>query len=322
MLPPNQTLTIIDPTSLLGREVTDGIVRAFPDVPRRLFHTNAEPEHLIAEVAGESTLVPPLLELDELEGSGAVIVTARPAPEASDRLLRWLRARPSVALLDCTQPGITQGEAASVIDAVPSEPRGLPWYHLVDPSLAAPTRWLRALLPLVPEAFHVTLLCPVSGFGADALDELASQGTARLSGRPTRRPLHLPTVLAFDLAPAGGERFAAIEAQLGELFPTIECGLHIIDSGVFHGNLATVVLRCAHDVTPEQVRALLRATPGVRLAHRSETVTVSAAAKEKRMICGELRVRGPWVTAWLLADGLRVGGANAVVEVLVSLNAS
>ncbi len=322
MLPPHRTLTIIDPTSLLGRGVTDGIVRAFPDVRRRLFHTGADSEHQIAEVAGEATLVPPLAELEELEDSAAVIVTATPAPAVGERLLAWLRERPSVALLDCTQPGIAAGEAASVVDAVPPRPRALPWYHLVDPSLAAPVRWLRALLPLAPEAFHATLLCPASGFGAEALDELASQGSARLSGRPTRRPLHLPAVLAFDLAPAASERLAALDAQLSEIFPTIERGLQVIDSGLFHGNLATVVLRCAREVGAERARALLRASPGMRLARRGETVTASGAVDEDAVICGELRAHRGWVTAWLLADGLRVGGAEAVVEVLASLNAT
>jgi hypothetical protein len=320
--PPHWTLSILDPTSLLGSEVTDGIVRAFPDAHRRFFHTGAEAEHLITEVAGEAALVPPLLELDELDGSAAVILTAKPAAEVGGRLLDWLRANPAVVLLDCTQPGVTGTEASCVVDTLPPKSRELRWYHLVDPSLAAPTRWLKALVPLVPEAFHFTLLCPASGFGAEAIDELASQGTARLSGQPTARPVHLPAVLAFDLAPAASERFTALDAQLGELFPNLDRGLHVIDTGIFHGNLATVLVRCAHPVAPERARALLRATPGLRLARRNETITASGVVEREEVVCGELQVRGPWVTAWLVADGLRVGGAGAVVELLASLTAS
>jgi hypothetical protein len=322
VLPPHRTLSILDPTSLLGREVTDAIVRAFPDVRRRLFHTGADPEHLVAEVAGEAALVGPLLEPDELDGSVAVILTARPPAQASTRLLAWLRANPSVALLDCTQPGVAGAEAACVLDALPRERRRLPWYHLVDPSLAAPARWLKALLPLAPEASFATVLCPASGFGAEAIDELASQGTARLSGRPTRRPAHLPAVLAFDLVPAAGERLAVLEAQLGELFPAIERGLHVIDAGVFHGTLATVLVRCAEEVSLERVRALVRATPALRLVRRNETVTATDTVERSHVLCGDLRTHGRWVTAWLLADALRVGGAGAVVELLDSFTAS
>jgi hypothetical protein len=306
---------------LLGREVTEGIVRAFPDVPRLLVHTGADPEHLIAEVSGEATLVAPLVEPDELDGSLAVILTSPLTAQVSERLLTWLRANPSVALLDCTQPGIAGAEASCVLDAIPPARRDLPWYHLVDPSLAAPVRWLRALLPLAPEAFHATLLCPASGFGAEAIDELASQGTARLSGGATRRPAHLPAVLAFDLALAQAERSAALEAQVAELFPAVRPGLHVIDTGVFHGTLATALLRCARDVPLERARALLRATPGLRLARRNETAIATEASERDDAICGDLRVHGPCVTAWLLADGLRLGG-GAVVELVSSLTAS
>jgi len=321
VLQPHRTLSILDPTSLVGREVTEGIVRAFPDVPRRLFHTGADPEHLIAEVSSGATIVGPLLDPDELDGSIAVILTNSLTAQVSGRLLTWLRANPSVALLDCTQPGVAGAEASCVLDSIPAVRRDLPWYHLVDPSLAAPVRWLRALLPLAPEAFHATLLCPASGFGAEAIDELASQGTARLAGRATRRPAHLPAVLAFDLALAQAERSEALEAQVAELFPAVRPGLHVIDTGVFHGTLATALLRCAGDVPLERARALLRATPGLRLARRNETVSAAEAAARDGVICGDLRVQGPCVTAWLLADGLRVGG-GAVVELVSSLTAS
>jgi hypothetical protein len=316
-----RTLTILDPTSLLGREVTEGIARAFPDVPRRLLHTDAESEHLIAEVSGEATIVAPLLDPDELDGSVAVILTSSPTTQVGGQLLTWLRANPSVAFLDCTQPGVAGDEAVCVLDSIPAVRRDLAWYHLVDPSLAAPVRWLRALLPLAPEAFHATLLCPASGFGAEAIDELASQGTARLSGQATRRPAHLPAVLAFDLALVQAERSAALEAQVAELFPAVRPGLHVIDAGVFHGMLATVLLRCARDVPLERARALLRATPGLRLARRNETAIASEASAREDVICGDLRVQGPCVTAWLLADGLRLGG-GAVVELVSSLTAS
>ena len=183
-------------------------------------------------------------------------------------------------------------------------------------------RWLRALLPLAPEAFHATLLCPASGFGAEAIDELASQGMARLSGRATRRPAHLPAVLAFDLALAQGERSAALEAQVAELFPAVVPGLHVIDTGVFHGTLATVLLRCARDVPLERARALLRATPGLRLARRNETAVATEAVG-----AGRRDLRRP-AGSRALRDGVAARGRTAgrrrgaVVELVSSLTAS
>jgi aspartate-semialdehyde dehydrogenase len=49
---------------------------------------------------------------------------------------------------------------------------------------------------------------------------------------------------------------------------------------------------------------------------------VTHAVQQNEVICGDLRAHGPCVTAWLLADGLRVGGAGAVVELVSSLTAS
>ncbi len=316
-------LTILDPTSLLGSEVVARLARVSPGVRPRLFHTAADPEHLIAEVAGEPALVAPLADLDELEGSAIVLLTAWPADGATtERLLVWLRAHPRVALVDCTQPGVAGREARCVVNAAPPVRPSPPWYHLADPSLAAPARLLTALAPLAPTAFCVTVLCPAAAFGADALDELAAQGVARLSGHPARKAKHLPGVLAFDLVPAPAERSALLEGQLAEIFPRLEARVTAVDAGVFHGHLATVVVACAEEPTLERVRALVRSVPGMRLPPRSETTTVAGAVKQGGIVCGGIRVQGRTVNAWLCADGLRVGGAEAVIDLVDSLNAS
>jgi hypothetical protein len=316
-------LTILDPTSLLGREVIERLARVSPGLHPRLFHTGAEPEHLIAEVAGEAVLVAPLGDLDELEGSAIVIVTAPPAAEAiSERLLAWLRAHPRVALVDGTQPGIAGAAARCVVNAAPPVRPTPPWYHLPDPALAAPTRLLAALAPLAPEALHLTVLCPAAGFGADALDELAAQGAARLSGHPEGKATHLPGVLAFDLSPAPVERAKLLENQLAEIFPRLQITVNAIDAGVFHGHLATVSASCANESTFEHVRRLVRSAPGMRIPRRNEITTVAGAVKQGGVVCGGLRVHGRSVSAWLCADGLRVGGAEAVVDLVGSLTAS
>jgi hypothetical protein len=317
-------LTILDPTSLLGGEILGRLVRGRPSARPRLFHTGAEPEHLIAEIAGEPVIVAPLTDLDELERSTTIVVTARPAAEAmSERLLAWLRAHPRISLVDGTQPGVAGAEGRCVTAGVAPPVRpSLPWYHLADPALAAPAHLLAALAPLAPESARLTLLDPAAGFGAEALDELAAQGAARLSGNPKTRAIHLPGVLAFDLAPAPATRSSGLEAQLAELFPGLETTVTAIDAGVFHGHLATVVVTCRAAVTTERARTLLRSVPGLRLLRRNETTTVSAAVRHGGIACGGLDVGGRTVSAWLCADGLRVGGAEAVVDLLTALNAS
>ncbi len=312
---PSKTLTILDPTSLLGRDVAEGIARALPDVRRRLFHTGVEPEHLIAEVAGEAALVPPLADLDELDGSRAVLVTAPPAAPAGERLLSWLRAHPDVALLDCTQPGIAGSEARCVA-GVPAEP--LPerlWFHLADPALAAPLRLLAALAPLDPRAVHITAVSPVAALGGEALDELAAQGAARLSGQPMRELDRLPAVLAFDLAPSPGPESRELEAQLAQLHPGLESRVTAVRAGVFHGHLATVAVRCEAAGGHERARALLRDAGGFRMARRNETFTATDVVERGLpIVCGDVEVAEGWVSAWLLADGGALGGTRAALE--------
>ncbi len=316
-MPPSRskTLTVLDPTSLLGREVTEGLARALPDVRRRLFHTGAQPEHLIAEIAGEAALVPPLADPEELEGSAAVLVTAPVPAEARERLLGWLRAHGEVALLDCAQPGLAGSEARCVAGAPPAPLPERRWFHLADPALAAPLRLLAALAPLRPQALHLTVASPVAALGADAIDELAAQGAARLSGQPMRALDRLPAALAFDLAPSPGDRSRELEAQIAELHPGLECRVHAIEAGVFHGYLATVSVRCASGAPHDRVRALLRDAAGFRVARRNEILTVTDVVEHgSPIVCGDVQTASGWASAWLLADGVALGGTHAALE--------
>lgn len=315
-------LSILDPGSLLGREVVERAARGLPAVRRRLFHTASEAEHLAIEVAGEPALVSPLLDMDELDGSSAVVVTRPLTPAMGERLLGWLRAHATVRLLDCSQPGLAGAEAASVIADLPTGHSGRPWFHLADPALVGPARLVTALASLAPTALHLTVLIPASAYGVEALDELLAQGAARLSGGAPRPATYLPGILAFDLATAHEEHLAALEAQLAELFPTLEAHLQLADAGVFHGYLASVAIRCGRKFSAQDARALVRGSNGLRLARRNVRFSVSEAAQADRVLIGELRVQRDWVLAWLAADGLRVGGADIAVAALLGFFAS
>ncbi len=315
------TLSVLDPTSLLGRDLATTLARTLPDLRLRWFHTRADAESLIVEIAGGAAIVPPLADPEELAGSTAVVITEQPAGAGAERILGWLAENPDVALLDCSQPGVARDRARTVLDRLPAQRNGVPWYHLSDPALAAPVRFVAALGELEPRELHMTVMCPVAPLGAEALEELAQQGAARLSGQPARKPCHLPTTLAFDLAPARSDRVPLLEAQLGELLPDVERRVHVVDAGVFHGYMATLLVRCGAATTEERVRGIVRATDGFHLARRDEAPTTTKAVERGETItCGGVRVTGGWVGAWLLADGLAVGGASAAKEIVRSLS--
>jgi len=319
---PATTLSILDPTSLLGREVAEAITRMLPELRLRWFHTRPEPESLVVEIAGSAALVPPMADPEELAGSAAVLVTAPPAPAVVERLLGWLAENPCVALLDCCQSGVGREQARCVFDRLPASKPALPWYRLADPALAAPVRFVRALGPLEPRVLHLTAMCPVAALGEEALDELAHQAAARLSGQPVRKSGHLPAPLAFDLAPASSDRVTELEGQLGDLLAELERRVHVIDAGVFHGYLATMLVRCGSPIKEERVRALVRAAEGFRLTRRDEVPTTTRAVEHGTIItCGGIRVLEDWVSAWLLADGLALVGRSAALEIARLLSA-
>ena len=97
--------------------------------------------------------------------------------------------------------------------------------------------------------------------------------------------------------------------------------MHAIDAGVFHGYLTIVLVQCGARLTVERVRKLVHAAQGFRLAKRDEVLTTTGAVEQgTSIVCGGLRIKGKWVSAWQLADGLAVGGAQAVLKILRSLS--
>ena len=304
------TLSILDPTSLFGRALIERAALTPQGSSLRLFQTQEADEHLLLEAAGEASLVQPLRELDELDGSKVIVVTEAPPTPLVAALTVWLRDHPEVVVLDCTQPGIL-ADAVHVWVSLPDTHPPRRWYHLVDPALHAPFELVRALVALAPRACEFTLLSPAATFGTDAIEELAVQGAARLSGRPAPRPVHLPGVLAFDLAPASSERLQALTAQLAAIMPGIPCEAQVMDTGVFHGHLATAWFTFQVPVRSERVRSLMRAAPVLRLARGNERISMSATIAKDAVVCGGLHVFGASLSAWLVSDGQRLSMAAA-----------
>lgn len=319
---PQFTLTILDPTSLLGGETVEALWQAFPAARRKFFHTTGENEHLVTEAAGEAALVPPLVDAGELDGSDVIVATAPPAAAAAAALFAWLRANPGAALIDGTGPGMAPAESVAVFNTPPPGKPARRWYLIADPALWGPGRFIQALAPVRPRELHMTLLLPVSEFGEAGVDELVKQAAARLSGRTPRKPETLPAVLAFDLAPAAAARRAALGAQLRNLLPGMTYQFHAIDTGIFHGHAAAVAVRCEDPADAAKVATLLRGQLGIRLARRNEHPQPSAVVGSSEVVCTDLDCGEGWVTALVVADGLRVGGAQAIADVLAAVRAS
>jgi hypothetical protein len=321
-VPLRPALTILDPTSLLGRDVTETVAKAFPELTLRLFHTSGGTEHQISECGGQAAIVPPLVGPNELEGSLAVIVTRALEPAIAKRLTDFLAGEPRVALIDCSTPGVAPKECVRVFASLPRAQHRRHWYQLVDPGLAASASFLQAALPLAPRAFAGTLFAPASSHGEEAVQELAQQATARLSGWDPRRPRHLPKVTAFDITTAAAVRSENFARQLRALHPDLDVALTVFDVGVFYGNFATVRLTLHEPTRLENARSTLTAKPGFRFLRRGQKASLSDIIGQRDVVCGDLKVAGNNVSAWLFADGLKMCGAQAVADLLSYLTAS
>lgn len=309
-----QTLSILDPTSQLGREIIDGLASEFPDLRWRLFHTTDTDEHLIADIGSQPNVVAPLNDLDELSGSAAVIACRSLDRPRSTSLLDWLTHHPEVALVDASQPGLAGDRALTVLDRAPRR-RGQPrWYHLLDPALAAPVRLLQALGSLHPIRAHVTVFRSASGFGSGAVEELAVQAAARLTGLAPASPRVLPAVLAFDLAPAHSSVHQQLARQTADVLPEVELHLQAVETGVFFGHAASFFVTLREAVGERRVRAALR-DAGIRLARSNQLVRPSDLVDDDIATCAHLHVADTALRGWLAADGLRLAGAAAVVRI-------
>lgn len=312
-----RVLTVLDPTSLVGRELAEHLAEHAPELRQAFFHTGSAEEHLIAEVAGQAALVAPLGDLDELSGSSVVVATRQPPPSMVASLVAWLRANPAVALVDLTQRGLLPDESVVVFDRPPAT--GDRWLRPLDPSLVGAAFFLRAVASLGPEELHATTVRPVSAYGQEGVEDLAAQGIARLSGQQPPRPTALPSVLAFDLAPAADTSRHELERQLRGAFPGVTVRLRPVEAGVFHGHLTTLGARFRQVPRAEAVRALLREDPVMRLSRRNEVPHPSDAVGSFQVTCADLTVDPPWVFATLIADGLRLAAVRLAGELVLAI---
>jgi hypothetical protein len=315
-------LTVLDPVSRRGRELCEALAQGLPQLRRRYFHTTGDAEHLLTEVAGEAQLVQPLQDPEELAGGTAIIFTAPPSPEIGQRLTTWLATEPATSIIDWSVPPVLDANAAAIF---PGPQGGLPGrrqFQAIAPALSGPIRVLAALAPLGVSAAHLTLVTPVADAGTEALEELAAQAVARLSGHPPARPRHLPTVMAFDAGPLPVTRRDHLAAQLAKL--GLPCTPHLSALGIstFHGHMATVVFTLEGSPRLAAVEGALKRDPILQVMRPGRLGMLSQAVAGEQVRCAELQqVQGLWSIV-LAYDGAQLAGPQLVVDLLTQLTAA
>jgi aspartate-semialdehyde dehydrogenase len=182
------------------------------------------------------------------------------------------------------------------------------------------------------ERINVATYQSVSGAGREAVEELAAQTAALLSGRPIDTPRLIAKQIAFNCVPQI-DRFEdnGYTKEEMKMFwetrkiledPSIRVNATAVRVPVFFGHSEAVHIETRRKITAAQARALLEKAPGVTVIDAPEPggypTAVTEAANHDTVYVGRIREdmsheRG--LDLWIVADNIRKGAATNSVQI-------
>lgn len=184
------------------------------------------------------------------------------------------------------------------------------------------------------ERIEVATYEAVSGAaaGRQALDELASQSAALLSGRGPVSAQVIEKQIAFNCVPQvdqfldNGYTRAELQlhSQLRRLLEddSLSVNATAVRVPVFYGHGAAVHLRTRQAIGAAQARALLENAPGVTVLDERRPAgyptAATEAAKRDTVYVGRIREDmsyGRGLNLWIVADNVRKGAATNAVQI-------
>ena len=172
----------------------------------------------------------------------------------------------------------------------------------------------------------------VSGAGKEAVDELAEQTTALMSGREPGKPQVIAKRIAFNAVPqidkfqdngyTKEEMKMVWETQkiLGD--PNIRVNATAVRVPVFFGHSEAVHLETVTKITADAARELLKKAPGVEVLDERRPggypTAATEAANRDTVYVGRIREdisheRG--LNLWIVSDNIRKGAATNSVQI-------
>ncbi|MCC6171826.1 MAG: aspartate-semialdehyde dehydrogenase [Gammaproteobacteria bacterium] len=182
------------------------------------------------------------------------------------------------------------------------------------------------------ERINVATYQSVSGAGREAVDELAEQSIALMSGRGPVKPKVVAAQIAFNVVPQI-DRFmdnGYTREEMKMLWETrkilgddsIRVNATAVRVPVFFGHSEVVSVETRRKLTAAEARSLLEAAPGVEVIDERRpggypTAAVEAANHDTVYV-GRIREdmsheRG--LTLWIVADNVRKGAATNSVQI-------
>jgi aspartate-semialdehyde dehydrogenase len=182
------------------------------------------------------------------------------------------------------------------------------------------------------ERINVATYQSVSGAGKEAVDELAEQSVALMSGKGPIKPKVMPKQIAFNCLPqidrfmdngyTKEEMKMLWETQkiLGD--PNIRVNATAVRVPVFFGHSEAVHIETRRKISAAEARRLLSAAPGVEVMDERRAgawpTAATEAANRDTVYVGRIREdmshdRG--LDLWIVADNVRKGAATNSVQI-------
>ncbi|MCW5573955.1 MAG: aspartate-semialdehyde dehydrogenase [Steroidobacteraceae bacterium] len=182
------------------------------------------------------------------------------------------------------------------------------------------------------ERINVATYQSVSGAGKEAVEELAAQSAALLSGREAGAPKTIAKQIAFNCVPQI-DRFEAngytreemkMVWETRKIFgePAMRVNSTTVRVPVFYGHSEAVHIETRRKLTAADARALLEKAPGVEVLDErvpaGYPTAVTEAANHDTVYVGRIREdisHEMGLNLWIVADNIRKGAATNSVQI-------
>jgi hypothetical protein len=311
MSPATRKLCLIDPLTLLGRELLR-LLAEHPGLANEIqyTHTDDDDEHQIAELDGSPALVPPLSSVDELAGGGVIIVCSDQDSPRFDHLEQLLDTSPDTVLVDMSRLerfwDLTQPAVGGM--ATPPSPARL---RVAHPALIATHCLLDGLRPFDPTGITVTGIEPVSPLGRQAIEMLAQQAVQRLQGQEVSERIG-DQILAFNLVAELGDRLTEEAAQVLE---GPQVAFSLIRSGCFHGHLTEIGVHLGQPVSEVELLDTWEADPRISLIEAPLAMDSVIDSEQVVVTPPSISPDQHTISVTAMVDGLLIGGALTALEI-------
>lgn len=313
---PATGLALIDPLTLLGREVLELIPR-FPALRARMVYVHTEPseEVQIAELDGEPGLVNPLVDPEQLSGCGAVIVASAADRDSLCHLEDWLEGFPERPAVDLSRLDRFRSRCRPVIGGPARTDDGLAHVRIASPALVAVRTVLQAIGHLDPIGVTLAAVDPASDVEDEGIEGLARQAVQRLQGQDVSE-LVGGHVLAFNQVAADA---GDLIEDMAALIPGQSVAASRSYGGCFHGHLAHLSVFFPAPVDHAELLECLEGKPRIAICDLPQRLDEVVGTEQIALAQPHLSPDGRLAVLTAMLDGLRLGGALSALEALESL---